>query len=174
MIEFNSHAIIIVICIYLIYIWLKPSIYDQLLNGFYEADPDFCEEAGLDMFCLYLNNDVNILGARSCYILASKDDEIIINEPTTAHITSQWTWSWFSDPTKPKYFNVKFDFDIDSDIFPNEQCIRFYPDIGKLVLYTDDTITAVLYKNGAYSELKHCSDKDDTSNDTSNDTNNYE
>src|SRR6185369_706032 len=151
MIEFNSNAILIVICIYLLYLSFKPSIYDQLLNGFYEADPDFCDEAGIDMFYLYLNNDATIWGDRSCYILASIDDEIIINEPTTAHITSQLTWSNFSSNlTTPKYFNVKFDID-DSDIFPSEQKIRFYPSIGKIVLYTGDTITAVLYKNGANS-----------------------
>jgi hypothetical protein len=69
MIEFNSNAILIVICIYLLYTYTTLSIYDQLLNGFYEADPGFCFESGLDMFYLYLNNDVSMLGARSCYIL---------------------------------------------------------------------------------------------------------
>jgi hypothetical protein len=160
MIEFNSNAILIVICIYLLYTYTTLSIYDQLLNGFYEADPGFCFESGLDMFYLYLNNDVSMLGARSCYILASREGEIIINEPTTAHITSQLTWSNLSsNPAKPKYFNVKFDID-DSDIFPNKQSIRFYPDIGKIVLYVGDTITAVLYKNGANSEIKHIDDCD--------------
>jgi hypothetical protein len=93
-------------------------------------------------------------------MLYTREGEIIINEPTTAHITSQLTWSNLSsNPAKPKYFNVKFDID-DSDIFPNKQSIRFYPDIGKIVLYVGDTITAVLYKNGANSEIKHIDDCD--------------
>jgi hypothetical protein len=157
MIEFNPNAILIIICIFLLYTYITFSVYDQLLNGFYEADPGFCEEAGLDAFYLYINSDTNIWGARSCYILASKDDEIIINEPTTAHITSQCILSNFSSSlTKPRYYNIKFDsFDNESDIFPCEQNIRFYPNTGKMVLYTGDTITAVLYKSGVSSELEH-------------------
>jgi hypothetical protein len=158
MFDFNPYGLLIIICIYLIYTFFRPNIYDQLLNGFYEADTSFCEEADLDMFCLYLSNDVSRSGDRSCYILATKEDDIIINEPTMARITQQWAWkNWSSDPTKPRYFNVKFGIDFEG-IFPEEQCIRFYPDVGKIVLYHGDTITAVLYKNGINSELKNIKD----------------
>lgn len=151
-------TIIVLLLICIIYI-TSTNIYDKLLNGFYEADSSFCEESGIDMFCIYFDGDISSNGSRACYILAKKDDEIIINEPTVAKITSQWGND--SDPTSVKYFNVLFE-DIGEEIeevFPKKQVIRFYPNLGKIVLFDENVITACLYKNGINSELKTLMEK---------------
>lgn len=154
-------VLITILLLVIIYISINQSkLYDKLINGFYEADTSFCEESGIDTFYLYLDNDINLLGERSCYILASKDNEIIINEPIVAKLKQQW--SFWSD-VNIRYFDVEFkDLSDDViDIFPTIQTIRFYPVIGKMVIYSKDTVTAVLYKSGINTELKFVMDDDE-------------
>ena len=149
--------ILFILIIIIFYLVTRLNVFNKLINGFYEADISFCEESGVDAFCIYFDEDVSFSGSRACYILVKKNDNIIINEPTTAKLTLKWTElsNWSSDTTV-KYFNVEFD-DISDDIdevFPRNQTIRFYPNFGKIVLFKDDIITACLYKNGINSELK--------------------
>lgn len=151
----NIYAIVIIILI--IYIFFENTsgkIYNKLLYGFYEADESFCEESGIDTFCIYIDDKKNDDGVFPCYILMKSDDTLIINEPTTVKMTQNWSWS--SDPTNPIYFDVEFDNSEETlVIFPNYQKLRFYPNIGKIVLYNEDTVYGVLYKNGSTTELKH-------------------
>lgn len=134
--------------------YATSSIHNQLISGFYEANNDFCDEAGIDMFCLYFDDDISFTGNRACYILAKRDDEMVLNEPVSAKITQRMSWS--SSMSEPKYFDVDF-IDLDEsleDVFPRKQTMIFYPMIGKIILHANDTITAALYKNGVNSEIK--------------------
>ncbi len=160
MIHNNFLAIIIILVIYIFYCnystnYREYSTMNKLINGFYEADTSFCEESGLDMFCLYLDEDIDYYGNRACYILAKQDGEIILNEPTVANL--RYTPGMFdNDISSPKYFDIEFK-DLSEeceDDFPKNQKIRFYPTIGKIVMFYEDTITAVLYKNPVNTELK--------------------
>lgn len=160
MIHNNLIAVIVILVLYILYsnysISCKEhSTMNKMVNGFYEADTSFCEESGLDMFCLYLDEDVDYYGDRACYILAKQDNEIIINEPIIANIRYEPKLFDY-DISSPKYFNIEFK-DLSDDFeedFPKNQKIRFYPTIGKIVLFYEDTITAVLYKNPVNTELK--------------------
>lgn len=131
----------------------------SLLAGFYEADNSFCAESGVDMFCIYIDDDVDMFNNRACYILMKKDDEFLINAPTVAKLSLQWKSrnNWWSSVTDPKYLNIKFnDFDEETTaIFPKLQEARFYPYCNKIVLYHGDTITFVGYKNPVSTELKY-------------------
>lgn len=156
----NLFAVIVILVLYIFYTSYSNnsqqySDMNKLINGFYEADSSFCIESGLDMFCLYLDEDMDYYGNRACYILAKKDGEIIINEPTVANL--KYNPKLFDyDISSPKYFDIKFK-DLDEECeedFPSDQKIRFYPSIGKIVMYYDDTITSVLYKNPVNTELK--------------------
>ncbi len=143
---------------WLLHMHYQSHILHNLLSGFWEASTSFCEESGLDMFCLYLDGDYDMFGSRACYILASQDGAIVLNEPTVADISFQWIApsNVYLGIDAPKYFTISFK-NISSDavdIFPRYQQIRFYPVCNKLVLYYDDTITAVLYKNPINTELK--------------------
>jgi hypothetical protein len=154
----NINIYIIIIIISIVYIFSENTsgkIYNKLLHGFYEADTSFCEESSIDTFCIYIDDKVNEEGVFPCYILMKSDDELIINEPTTIKISQNWSWGSY-DPTKPIYFDVEFDNSEETDeIFPNKQKLRFYPNVGKIVLYNDDTVYGVLYKNGSTTELKN-------------------
>ena len=141
-------------------------VYDQLINGFYEADASFCEESEIDIFSLFLDNDVNF-GTRAGYILMVRGDEFIMNEPITAKLQMHYlNWNnWSMDPTKEKVFTVEFKgtsedsaFDELDDVFPSIQTLKFYPNLGKIVMFSDDTITAIMYKNGMNSEMKNIID----------------
>lgn len=160
--EFNKlHGILIVFTLLLIWIahtQYQTYILHNLLSGFWEADSSFCEESGLDLFCIYLDEDYDIGGNRACYVLASQDNAVILNEPTVASISLQWTRLNNYSPTvnDPKYFNISFKniSEESVDIFPKHQEMRFYPICNKIVLFYNDVITAVLYKNPINTELK--------------------
>lgn len=149
-----------IITIYIILITLVCSrqviIYDQMINGFYDADSSFCEESGIDMFSLFLDNDVY---GSTGYILMTKNGDFILNDPVTIKLyMHQLNWNnWTLDPTKEKVFTIEFtgiDEDLE-DIFPKKQLLKFYPILGKIVMYNKDTITAVMYKSGINSEIKN-------------------
>lgn len=154
----NINIYIVVIVILIFYIFTENSsgkIYKKLLFGFYEADSSFCEESSIDTFCIYIDDKINNDGAFPCYILMKSDDTLIINEPTTITIKQNISWGSY-DPINPIYFDIEFDNSEETcEIFPNQQKLRFYPNVGKIVLYNDDTVYGVLYKNGSTTELKH-------------------
>ncbi len=149
--------IVALILVTIIYFQQSIACY-TLLSGFWEADTSFCEESGLDLFCIYFSDDYNKFGSRPCYILASQNDSLVLNEPTVATISMQWlrrsNYKLLSN--SPIYFNITFKH-IDEecvDVFPKHQQMRFYPVCGKIVLFYNSTITAVLYKNPLNTELK--------------------
>ncbi len=158
MLETKFYGLIILAIIIVIFynnMCYKVSIIHKLLSGFWEASSDFCDDAGIDMLCIYFDEETYT--NRACYILMKADDNIVINEPTLAKISFNWldyrNWTSFEDA---KYLTIKFQ-NISEDIeetFPKCQQMRFYPVCGKIVLYYNDTITAVLYKNPVNSELQ--------------------
>lgn len=161
----NFYVVLIVILILIIiYTNLNQSkIYDKLIGGFYEADASFCAESEIDTFCMYLDDDIDSHGTRACYLLMKSGDNLIINEPATAKITQRFSWSNDSSIQIPKNFDIEFS-DISDEIldfFPYKQKMKFYPKIGKIVLYLDDTVYATFYKNGINSELKSVDVDDD-------------
>jgi len=157
----NFYIIIIILLTYLLFENTSGKIFKKLLHGFYEADSSFCEESSIDTFCIYIDDKINSDGVFPCYILMKSDDVIIINEPTTIKISQNWSWG-SSDPSNPIYYDIEFDNSEETaEIFPNHQKLRFYPNIGKIVLYNEDTVYGVLYKNGSTTELKHIQENDE-------------
>lgn len=155
-------VVIIILIMVIIYTNLNQiKIYDKLIGGFYEADASFCIESGIESFCMFLDDKAIDCNSRACYLLMKSGDSLLINEPTTAKLTQHWSWA--SHPSKPQHFTIEFA-DISDEVnefFPNIQNVKFYPTIGKLVLYVDDTVYATLYKNGFNSEVKDLDDDDD-------------
>lgn len=151
-------VIVGILClVWIININYQSYLINNMIGGFWDASPDFCQESGLDMFCIYFENEVGFNGERACYILAKMQNEVIINEPTVAKISLSWMSlnNWSSNLKVPKFLKIEFKTlsnDCPED-FLQTQSIRFYPLTGKLVLFYKDTITAVLYKNTINSEL---------------------
>ena len=159
--------IIILIWYYNVYYNMKNT--KNMLYGFWEADENFCKEAGLDLFHIYFD-DPSKNSEIGCYLLAQKNGEIIINDPVTCHININCSYlnNWRINNAVPKFCTVYFN-DIDYEFFPNYQELRLYILCGKMVLYTGDTITGVFYKNLINTELKFI--KDDTKNNNENQDN---
>ncbi len=157
------YGLVIILTILIIIYYQQSCVLYALLSGFWEADSSFCEESGLDLFCIYFDEDHDAAGSRPCYVLASQNNNIVLNEPTVATISMQWfRWSNFNFSLKsPKYFNITFKNISDEciDVFPKHQEIRFYPICGKIVLFYNAIITAVLYKNPLNTELKALTQK---------------
>jgi hypothetical protein len=129
----------------------KCHIFNQLVSGFYESDLSFLQE--LDLFCIYIDNEISN-GYRSCYVLAKKNNDIIINEPTTVKLTQRKSLS--CDVNAPRHFDIEFRdlSDEITDIFPIHQIMKYYPMTGKIILYNQDEVTFVGYKHGMNTEMK--------------------
>ncbi len=139
-------GIIVIVILFLVY---RSSVYHSLITGLWEADGEFCEEAGISYFYMLLGG-ADMFGERTCYILSGQEDAVLINKPTRVNISFDWTSGIISDQHFSAFF---YDVKDLKGVFPEYQNIRFYPECGKMVLYYGDTITAVLYKNCSSSEL---------------------
>lgn len=150
--------LIVAVVVYVALMIQHASYIQSIIGGFWEAEESFCQESEVDMFCIYFDKDVDVMGNRAAYVIAKKDEQIILNEPTKAKITmNNGAWAnWGVGLESPKYLSIKFA-EINEecqDVFPLRQTMRLYPSIGKMVLYSGDTITAVLYKNSVNTELR--------------------
>ena len=167
---YNLSILIVFIILLLIvgynyhYSYIQSNDLQDLLSGFWESSPEFCNEVNLDKFCIFMNENYDSYGKRGCYVLAQKDNEFLINEPCVVQIIespgNEYTLQ------KPKYFTVMFlDMeDQNNEIFPPDQTMRFYPICNKIVLYSGDTITAVMYKNPHRTELNYIKHEKDSEN----------
>lgn len=156
----NKYGLIIVLILLLWWysiLQYQNQILYNTISGFWEADAEFLNESGLDTFCIYFDKPESV--SVSCYLLAKKGDDLILNEPVIVDITNQWWSNWSLDIETPKYFNIHFK-ELDNTFFPEYQEMRLYFNCNKIVLYKDDSIYAVLYKNGHSTELKYKSELD--------------
>lgn len=125
----------------------------QLICGFWQAHPMFCDEAGVDMFCIYLEP-----GSRNiCWILMIAGNDIIANHFTTYSIKSNWLSinNWASDISDPKYFEITFK-ELPNNMkkeFPLIQDIKFYIHMNKLILSKNKKVYFVGYKDSKISDL---------------------
>ena len=148
---------VIVVMLYLI--WSFRVNETQLMKGFWRADAQFCENAELSMFVLYLGDNTSWVGnSRYAYLLAANPQGIIMNHP----VQLTFSGSYCVEPymSKCRNYNVStewLDNDVDEDIFPSNFQAAYYPANGKLVLYSNDEVLAILWKDQQMSALG-CSD----------------
>jgi hypothetical protein len=154
--DFNRSLVTSVIII-LIIVAFTVSNYDlfikESVQGFWVGDEDFCEEAGLDTMILYIDEPYR--GENGYYLLAKKDDEFIINSPGKLSISiSPMDYLFYRDPKNLTIeFNDSEGLENLDDEFPSRQMARLYIKKAKLVLYHDDVITGVFYKDGSKTEF---------------------
>jgi hypothetical protein len=145
---------VVVLCIIfiviIVYISMKPCIKpNSLIPGFWEADSSFCSEASLKAMSIFIG-DEDLFGERPCYILViGDDDDIIVNEPASVKITA------IDNNIDPRHCCATFT-KLEKEAtknFPVDQKIDHFIKCNKMILYKDDTVFAVLYKNPVLSEL---------------------
>jgi hypothetical protein len=108
--------------------------------------PDaFLQEAGLDSLLLYI-------GPRGSYILATRDDGVLMNDAIDVHTSLQWATCNLSSGIDKRTYAARFE-GINYDFFPSDQDMSLYPCAGKLVLAKKGVVYAVLYRNSELSDL---------------------
>lgn len=152
-----SSAIIIFILVVLTF--HNRMIENSMMKGFWKADPEFCQTAGLDIFLLYLGNNTSygLSHTRTGYFLAKIPDGLILNNsvnirftgganilPTASHCKKYGMHiDWQDTESEPH----------DEEAFPSELYANYYPFHQKLVLYSGDTVHAILYRDNKLSSM---------------------
>lgn len=136
-------------------IFTSRTMEDKLLKGFWRADPDFCKIAQLEMFVLYLGDNSNYLGhTRNGYLLSANEHGIILNNPITASFST--TFNLLPGFATCKKYNLSIDWqenEPNNNAFPTDVQVAYYPKHGKLVMYDDDTVYAILWRDSQMSAM---------------------
>jgi hypothetical protein len=154
-----QHTLPIIFVIIIVIIWINTlynnfNTANNILTGFWEADSSFLSDSGLESLSIYFGEKKRD-GSRSGYVLIKKDCDMLVNDPTKINITEKWKSSCdYKSVNNNAYKNLDIEFkNINNPNFPSIQSMKFYPTVGKIILYKKDIIYAVLYKNSVLSEL---------------------
>ncbi len=146
----------VIIFIFVLAYFIARAHENTLLSGFWKADADFCQRAELEMFLLYLGDNIGTLShCRNGYLLAANEQGIILNNPIKITFAGAHTIS----PTMSfcKDYSATIDWlefePEDPDTFPSEFRAAYYPKYGKLLLYKNDEVIASLWKDCHMSAL---------------------
>ena len=153
-------VIAFIIVLYILLVYYSRSLDKSLLCGFWKASLDYCESADLDLFILYISKKTtmlgSILGGNYGYMLIKNSDGIILNCPLIIYFSSWNMWPYLTNKvnynTTIEWVTEKSD-QPDENVFPSKLSAEFYPKYGKLVLYKNDTIQAILYKDCHLSSM---------------------
>ena len=146
----------IIIFMLVLMTFMSRAAEDSYLKGFWRADADFCDRAELEMFVLYLGDNVGyIRHCRNGYMLAANQQGIILNNPIK--LTLSGNINIMPGIAKCKYYNASIDWmestPDDPNTFPSEFQATYYPKYGKLVLYQGDEVLASLWKDCQMSAM---------------------
>lgn len=128
---------------------------DTLLKGFWRADAEFCANAELEMFVLYLGDNVGyVRHCRNGYLLAANKQGIILNNPI--ELTLSGNINIMPGVAKIKNYNGYIDWqgaEPDNEVFPSEFEVAYYPQSGKIVFHKDNEVLAAVWKDCQMSAL---------------------
>ena len=146
----------IIVFMIILMIFICRNIENTFLKGFWRADAEFCNNAELEMFMLYLGDNNSYLShCRNGYILAANQQGIILNNPIQLDLSLNINLT--PSIVKCKKYNATINWQEntpdDSNAFPNKFQVAYYPLHGKLILYKGDEILASLWKDGQMSSL---------------------
>lgn len=139
-------------------------IENSIMKGFWRADPEFCHTAGLEIFLLYLGNNTSygLSHTRSGYFLAKIPEGLILNNSVNIRFTGGT--NIFPTASHCKKYGMHIDWQDDEsdphdeEAFPSDLQANYYPHHHKLVLYSGDTVHAILYRDSKLSSM----DSDDS------------
>jgi len=140
--------IIIFLVIYIILIWQTNKCVNLLFDGFYNADPVFCEEGNLDMMVLYFDKGDGYI------MIKGGDGEILVND--VFQYTLKNKSGNMTSLDKPILYEININGIDNQTFFPTKQMLEFIPSTQRIKMYDnkEKTIHAILYKNNAVSDVK--------------------
>jgi len=141
----------IIIIAVILYIALTISARFQenlMLSGFYKADTEFCQHAGLELLFISIGKNDLFSNQYSGYILAKNSDGLIMNNPVIFNLSGFSFTPYCSD----REYHCEIDW-IDEegyDFFPSKLRIYYYPNMGKLIFMNKkNNVFAIVYKDNA-------------------------
>jgi hypothetical protein len=154
--EIYCIAVAIVIFVLLLMIIMSSFMEDCLLKGFWRATDNFCNEAELELFLVYIGDNTSYIGHnRPGFLLAANSDGVILNNPVD--INFGLSVKLLPGMANCKKYNAEIDWHgeppEDENVFPSEVQIAFYPQHGKLIFYRDDEVLAILWKDQEMSSM---------------------
>jgi hypothetical protein len=140
--------IIITLIVTSVLIWETNATIRILFDGFYSADPVFCDESNLDMLVIYFDHGDGYIMMRGA------DGTILLNDMFQYKMSSRFSFN--TNISKPVTFTITFSGLDDQEFFPAKQTIEFLPSTQRIKLYDeeDQSIRGILYKNNAISDVK--------------------
>lgn len=140
---------LIIIFVLVLLSFSARSAENKLLKGFWRADAEFCDKAELEMFVLYLGDNIGYVNhCRNGYILAANEQGIILNSPIQMKLSGGTTMSLGLASCKDYAAVIDWQGnEPDAATFPSELRVAYYPNHGKLLLYQGDQVLASLWKD---------------------------
>lgn len=136
--------------------YTSRSLEDTCMKGFWRADPQFCKNAELELFIMYIGDNTSYVGnTRHCYLLAANTEGLILNNPAIVRFGS--SMKLLPGLSTRKNYRCSIDWQDnppdDPNAFPDECSVEYYPKHGKLVFYDKDSILVTLWKDNQTSAL---------------------
>jgi hypothetical protein len=126
----------------------------HLLNGFWKGSGDFTQQAGVDLFVIYIGEGSILSNVRPGYILIKNDEGLIINNPVEFSFSAGGSLS--PNICECREYSVTIDWlgEEGYKFFPTQQNVHYYPRHGKIVFSLNDEVYAILYKDCNMSDTE--------------------
>jgi len=141
-------TIIIIIVIYLYIIMMDRKTYDNFISGFWKADQNYCDNAEISNMILYIDSIDN-----TGYLIINKDNDLIENSAFRLEKKIISNYNNLLPFNNNIEYNVKFNSkDNNEFLWDNGNYILKLSIIsGTIVIYKEDTIFSILYKDNSVS-----------------------
>ena len=120
---------IVIFILIIVFFWSRDRI-----DGFWVISSQFCEDAEIDNFVLLIK-EVDLFGDAAAYVLLSRDNEILVNEPCSVRIRR----NFFS-----RKYKITFK-DLEVDGFPLVQTMEIQGD--RMRLFDGETLYGEFFKD---------------------------
>jgi len=139
---------IIIIVIYLYIIMMDRKTYDNFISGFWKADQNYCDNAEISNMILYIDSIDN-----TGYLIINKDNDLIENSAFRLEKKIISNYNNLLPFNNNIEYNVKFNSkDNNEFLWDNGNYILKLSIIsGTIVIYKEDTIFSILYKDNSVS-----------------------
>jgi len=140
--------IILVFAVNAAIVWSTNKAVQTLFDGFYSADPVFCDESGLDMMVLYFDHGDGYI------MIKTESDAILLNSTFEYRLSN--VSGYALSINSPQIYQITFYNIEDQDFFPTQQMVEFIPTTQRIKLFNreDEQIYGILYKNNAATDMK--------------------
>ena len=130
--------VVILIIFYIIIVHTQSSYLEDYVNGYWYADPGFCQDVEANSMSFIFNKNI-------AQVAVVVGDEII--DPTVTKYATSWVYNPITDT-----YNSTITFKKKPHVFPKILNLKLSINKGNILLYRGKKVYANLYKNHVVSE----------------------